>query len=261
MTTVLVESAGRSHSAVVGRCEEVATVLAGLVCAPGPAVYAPGPLDGPLKVKDRRDRSTVTLDAPVRRYDGSLVVVDPGLAPTAAARPDTVAVATTPDDRDVLRTALARTLPGVELTDRVSTDAVGTTLLGDLRRAVVLGLVVAALLGGFGAAVSAVGSVLDRGRAFAALVATGTPTGLLRRALWGEVLLPVCAVTLVACGAGYAVGLGLLSVTPGVPSDAHPPPTPWLAAPALAGPAVALAAALAGGAALRRVDPVEQHGE
>ncbi|MEU4807353.1 FtsX-like permease family protein [Actinosynnema sp. NPDC023587] len=264
MTTVLVRSGGRSHTAVVGRCAEVATVLSGLVCASGPAVYAPYPLDGALQVADRRDRSTVDLapDVPVRAYGGSsLVVVDPEVAPSPAARPDTVAVATTPENRDVLRTSLARALPGVALTDRGATDSIGSTLLGDVRRAVLIGLVIAALLGAAGASVSAVGSVLDRGRTFAALVATGTPTRLLRRALWAEVLLPVGAVTLAACGAGVAVGVGLLSATPGLPAGGHPLPTPWLAAPVVAGFAVALVGAAAGGSALRRVDSTGHHGE
>ncbi|RKT53746.1 FtsX-like permease family protein [Saccharothrix australiensis] len=263
MTTALVVSGGRAHQAVVGRCAEVATVLAGLVCAPGPAVYAPGPLEGPARLHDRRDRSDVDLPpgVPVRPSGGPVAVVDPELAPSVAARPDTAVVRTTPENRDAVRTVLARVLPGIALLDRGSTDGLAVTVLGDLRRAVVVGLVLAASLGGVGASVAAAGSVLDRGRTFAALVAAGTSKRLLRRALCAEVLLPVCAVTLAACGAGVAVGIGLLSVTPGIPDGARAQVTPWLAVPVAAGAVVALAAAVTSGSVLRRVTAVEQPGE
>ncbi|MBW4717131.1 FtsX-like permease family protein [Saccharothrix obliqua] len=262
MTTALLVSRGRSHPAVVGRCADVATVLTGLVCAPGPAVYAPGPLEPGLRLHDRTDRSyaAVAPDAPVRRHGGGpLVVVDPELAPSLATRPNSVAVVTTPEDRDVRRTALARALPGVALTDRAGTDAVGVTLLGDLERVVLVGLAIAAALGAGGAAVAAVGSVLDRRRVLAALVAAGTPTRLLRRASRAEVVLPVCVLTLFACGAGVVVGVGLLSVTSGVPDGTAPVLTPWIAAPAVAGAVVALVAAVAAGWALRRVGITEHH--
>src|SRR5690606_39799438 len=47
------------------------------------------------------------------------------------------------------------------------------TLLGDLRRVTVIGLVAAVLLSGCSAAITTAGSVLDRRRTFGALMAAG----------------------------------------------------------------------------------------
>ncbi|MCS7477757.1 FtsX-like permease family protein [Umezawaea endophytica] len=258
MVTGLLTAGGRSNSALVGRCADVAKVLTGLTCAPGPAVYAPQPLDTsrPLRVAGSQGSAKVELPVGVEvraHRSASYVVVDPELVPTVAARPNSVAVLTTPENRDTVHTALVRAIPGVSLQDGERADAVGATILEDLRRAVVIGLVIAALLGGSGAAVSAVGSVIDRRRTFSALVVAGTPVPLLRRVLRREVVLPVFASTLLACGAGFGVGLGLLSVTPGLPHDLDTPLTPWIAAPAAAGLLVSLIAATACGVALRGV--------
>ncbi|PRY39456.1 hypothetical protein CLV43_10739 [Umezawaea tangerina] len=262
LTYGLLAAGGRSQPALVGRCEDVTRVLTGLSCAPGPAVYLPQPLDGPLRITSRQAaaRTELPSDVEVRPYPGgSYAVVDPELAPALAARPTSVAVLTTPGDREVLHTALVRAFPGVALEDGETADVLGSTVLDDLRRAVLLGLAFAVLLGGSGAAVSAVGSVVDRRRAFGALLATGTPLRLLRAALRREVVLPVVTATLAACAAGTGVGLGLLSITPGIPHHSGTPMTPWILAPVAAGSLVALVAATACGLALRGVTPTTDY--
>jgi hypothetical protein len=260
LVTGLLDAGGRSHPALIGRCADVAKVLGGLVCGSGPAVYAPEPLDGGRapRVASRQVRTKADLppDAEVRPYRGGFyVVVDPVLAPTVAARPNSVAVLTTPENRDAVHTTLVKVLPGVSLQDAEGADTLGATVLDDLRRAVLIGLVIAALLGGSGAAVSAAGSVIDRWRTFSALMAAGTPVRLLRTVLRREVVLPVFAATLAAGGAGLGVGLGLLSVTPGIADRLGTPLTPWIAAPVGAGLFVSLAAAVACGVALRGITP------
>ena len=117
------------------------------------------------------------------------------------------------------------------------------------------GLSIAAVLGGIGAAVAAAGSVIDRRRTFGALIAAGTPIRVLGHALRREVVLPVFAVTIAACGSGIAVGIGLLTLARGLVGRGEMPITPWVLAPVAVGLVVALVAALACGPVLRGISP------
>lgn len=246
---------------VVGQCADVAKVLTGLNCQPGPAVYAQGPLQGnEFESGGRRDEVTATLPAQyeTRPFEGSgrvSAVIDRDLLPSLGGVVSMVGVPTTPENRDAVHTALIGTLPGVRLVDGEQRGLYGDTLMADLRRATVIGLSIAAVLGGIGAAVAAAGSVIDRRRTFGALIAAGTPIRVLGHALRREVMLPVFAVTLAACGAGIVVGLGLLTLARGLVGHGEMPITPWVVAPVGVGVVVALVAALACGPVLRGISP------
>ncbi|ANZ37778.1 hypothetical protein BBK82_18640 [Lentzea guizhouensis] len=251
---------GYSYYVVVGRCAEVATVLTGLDCRPGPAVYSHEKLredqfrtTGPDEV-----RLTLPEQYEVREFDGAgrvQAVIDPEVLPSLAGRVSMVGVPTTAENREVVHTALIGTLPGVRLVDGEQRGLHGDTLMADLRRATVIGLSIAAVLGGIGAAVAAAGSVIDRRRTFGALIAAGTPIRVLSHALRREVVLPVFAVTVAACGAGIVVGLGLLTLARGLVGHGEMPLTPWVVAPVGVGVVVALVAALACGPVLRGISP------
>ncbi len=246
---------------LVGKCAEVATVLSGLNCAPGPAVYAYEKLrENHFRTTGTGDEVTATLPEQyeVRKFDGPgrvQAVIDPEVLPSLAGRVSVVGVPTTADNREVVHTALIGTLPGVRLVDGEQRGLFGDTLMADLQRATVIGLSIAAVLGGIGAAVSAAGSVIDRRRTFGALIATGTPIRVLAHALRREVMLPVFAVTIGACGAGIVVGLGLLTLGRGLVGHGEMPLTPWVLAPVGVGLVVALVAALACGPVLRGISP------
>ncbi|MDX8142771.1 FtsX-like permease family protein [Lentzea sp. BCCO 10_0061] len=245
---------------VVGDCADVAKVLTGLHCQAGPAVYAPGPLQGNEFRSSDKDTLTAQLPAryETRPFEGSgrvSAVIDRGLLPSLASEVSMVGVPTTPENRDAVHTALIGTLPGVRLVDGEQRDLFGDTLLADLQRATIIGLSIAAVLGGIGAAVAAAGSVIDRRRTFGALIAAGTPIRVLAHALRREVMLPVFAVTIAACGAGIVVGLGLLTLARGLVGHGEMPITPWVIAPVGVGIVVALVAALACGPVLRGISP------
>ncbi|NKE58138.1 FtsX-like permease family protein [Lentzea sp. PSKA42] len=246
---------------IVGRCADVAELLTGLTCRPGPAVYASAPLQGDV-FESMGPHDSVTAKLPAqyetRPFEGTSrvqVVVDADLLPTMAGKVSMVGVPTTPENRDAVHTALIGTLPGVRLVDGELRELWGSTLMDDLQRATVIGLSIAAVLGGIGAAVSAAGSVIDRRRTFGALIAAGTPIRVLGHALRREVMLPVFAVTLAACGAGIVVGLGLLTLARGLVGHGEMPITPWVVAPVGVGLVVALVAALACGPVLRGISP------
>ncbi|GGU65588.1 FtsX-like permease family protein [Lentzea flava] len=246
---------------IVGRCADVAKVLNGLSCRPGPAVYAYSKLTGDVfKSTGQKDQVTATLPAQyeTRPFTGSgriSAVIDPELLPGTEGKVSMVGVPTTPENRDAVHTALIGTLPGVRLVDGEQRELYGDTLMEDLQRATIIGLSIAAVLGGIGAAVAAAGSVIDRRRTFGALIAAGTPIRVLRHALRREVTLPVFAVTIAACGAGIAVGLGLLVLARGLVGHGEMPLTPWVVAPVAVGVVVALVAALACGPVLRGISP------
>ncbi|MFD9699007.1 FtsX-like permease family protein [Lentzea sp. NPDC059081] len=245
----------RGTYVVVGHCEDVAKVLPGLNCRPGPAVYASEPLPG-TKFESDKVEATLPDRYETRPFAGNGqvgVVIDRDLLPTTSGEVSLVAVPTTPENRELVHTAMVGTLPGARLVD--SEQLYGDTLMADLERATVIGLSIAAVLGGIGAAVAAAGSVIDRRRTFGALIAAGTPIRVLGHALRREVMLPVFAVTLAACGAGLVIGLGLLSLARGIVGHGDMPITPWVLAPVGVGVVVALVAALACGPVLRGISP------
>ena len=222
---------------IVGKCAEVAKVLTGLTCQPGPAVYATNPLHGnEFRSTGPHDVVTATLPAqyetrPFSPHGRISVVVDTELLPSLAGKASMVGVQTTPENRDAVHTALVGTLPGVRLVDGEQRDLWGDTLMADLERATIIGLSIAAILGGIGAAVAAAGSVIDRRRTFGALIAAGTPIRVLGHALRREVMLPVFAVTLAACATGVVVGLGLLTIARELVGHGEMPITPWVTRP------------------------------
>jgi hypothetical protein len=247
---------------LVGKCADVAKVLNGLSCKPGPAVYAYSKLQGDQFKSGSASKGTVTAKLPAeyetRPFGGSgriSAVIDPELLPGVEGNVTMVGVPTTAENRDAVHTALIGTLPGVRLVDGEQRELYGDTLMEDLERATIIGLSIAAVLGGIGAAVAAAGSVIDRRRTFGALIAGGTPIRVLGHALRREVMLPVFAVTIAACGAGIVVGLGLLTLARGLVGHGEMPLTPWVLAPIGAGMVVALVAALACGPVLRGISP------
>lgn len=255
------EEGHRGYSVIVGECAEVAKVLNGLSCQPGPAVYAPEKLrydrfkawepDGEVITKMPADYETRPFSANSRVQ----AVIDPALLPAVQGKMSLVGVPTTPENREAVHTALVGTIPGVQLVDGEQRGLYGDTLMEDLQRATIIGLSIAAVLGGIGAAVAAAGSVIDRRRTFGALIAAGTPVRVLGHALRREMMLPVFAVTIAACGAGIVVGVGLLTLARGLVGRGEMPITPWVLAPVAVGMVVALVAALACGPVLRGISP------
>ncbi|WP_394615488.1 FtsX-like permease family protein [Lentzea sp. JNUCC 0626] len=246
---------------LVGKCKEVALLMNGLKCGEGPAVYAPAKLqwshfrgssrDGEVKAELPAQYETRPFTPAGYRYEA---VIDPELLPALQGRVSLVGVPTTPDNREAVHTAFMRALPGAPLTE-LARGVRGDTLTEDLERATIIGLSIAGVLGGIGAAVAAAGSVIDRRRTFGALIAAGTPIRVLAHALRREVVLPVLAATIAACAAGIVMGLGLLALARGLMGGQDLPLTPWVVAPIAVGLVVALVAALACGPVLRGISP------
>jgi hypothetical protein len=255
---------GNSTQVLIAPCREASKVLAALpdgICEAAPMIYAPeGQVDRlkggariTLDTRDSAEPPAVPPNLPVRAYlpysGRSYVFVDPALIPGLTAAPTSVAVVTTAADRATVQNALLRSFPGAAVVSNRKVDLESTVLSEDLLRATVIGLAIATALGAVSAAVATAGSVIDRGRTFAALVAAGTPVRVLTSALRAEVVLPVLLATAGAGIAGAAVGAGLTAVVTGDGAEF----TPWLTAPIALGLVVALVAAAACGPVLRRV--------
>ena len=150
-----------------------------------------------------------------------------------------VLVTSTPDNVEVVRTALARSADGRQVGSVTAQLVAQETLLGDLRRVTVIGLVAAVLLSGCSAAITTAGSVLDRRRTFGALMAAGTPVRTLSKALRTEAAMPALVATIGAGAVGVVIGIGLL-----YPITTAPPViTPWVLAPVVLGIVTAVIAA------------------
>ncbi len=257
---------------LIAPCREAAEVLAALadgICASAPMVYAPewqvdrlkGGARMTLDTRDPASSLAVPPNLPVRVYQvtsgRSYVFIDPALIPGLTAAPSSVAVVTEPGNRAVVQNALLRAFPGAAVVSNRKVDLEGDALGEDLVRATVIGLVIATTLGAVSATLAAAGSVVDRRRTFAALVAAGAPVRVLTRALRTEVVLPVLLATAVAGAAGAAVGAGLTTITRGEQVVF----TPWLAAPIALGLVVALVAAASCGPVLRKVTAVSRSDE
>ncbi|UJW34110.1 ABC transporter permease [Saccharothrix sp. AJ9571] len=176
--------------------------------------------------------------------------VDPSAVP-AGMQPQnyTIAVPTTPETREVVRTALVGAATGEQVNSRELVLGNQQTELGDLRRVTVIGLVAAGVLAGCSAAIATAGSVMDRRRTFGALIAAGTPVRTLARALRMEAALPALVATIGAGVVGAVVGLGLF----GLVDDGPVVLSPWILAPVVLGAGVAVLAASVCTPALNRV--------
>lgn len=132
----------------------------------------------------------------------------------------------------------------------------GSDVYASAMALVTLTLFVGGIVAALGLLVGAVESVLTRRRTLAALVAAGTPRGVLRRAVLLEVLLPLTPAAVVATAAGALAARGLTGTTIGIggtviaPDGAVVPPTvvkvpvPWVELGTVAALAIALTALL-----------------
>ncbi|WP_199428965.1 FtsX-like permease family protein [Qaidamihabitans albus] len=261
---LLVDRQGTAESALVLDCTSAGQLLRldmGGACAGTPGVYN----DYPIEL----DHVTVTGAAdprqpgepfaadtpmrPIRTTSPDVVgtpIIDPAVLPAGVApETATVAVPTTPANREVVRTALAGAANGAQVQSREMRLADQQTQLSDLRRVTVIGLVAAAVLAGCSAAIAAAGSVLDRRRTFGALIAAGTPVRVLARALRTEAAMPALVATVGAGVAGVLVGIGLFSLF----ERGAVVLSPWILAPVALGALVAVLAASVCRPALNRV--------
>nr|WP_208407157.1 FtsX-like permease family protein [Amycolatopsis granulosa] len=226
----------------------------------GPGVYSTSPIDlGAFGVAGSHYDPAVPFapGVPVKPLvpEGDAqslpVLIDPSLMP-AGVKPQYahVAVDTTPADHEVVRTALIAAA-GAESVSTADLDV--DHALDDLRRVAIIGVTVAALLAGCSAAITTAGSVMDRRRTFGALMAAGTSTRVLSRALRMEAALPALVATIGSGVLGMVAGLGLFSAALSDGSNATPVLTPWLAAPVVLGIVVAVLASSVCTPALNRV--------
>lgn len=229
-------------------------------CSRQPGVWSTVPLSGTLTATSygptgaqQASLPEGTQVHPAQAADTDVsgtAVVSPSLVPERlTASETTVLVPTTPDNREVVRTALVGASGGAQVESRELLLHDQQTQLGDLRRVTVIGLLSATGLAGASAAISAAGAVLDRRRTFGSLMAAGTPLRVLARALRTEAALPALVATVGAGTGGVFVGLALLGLIEGT----VPTLTPWVLAPVALGMLVALLAASASAPALRRV--------
>jgi hypothetical protein len=255
-------SADGTHlNAKVLPCADASKVLGAQFtgCGTGPAIYVPSATAVDVNrlkfepyTRERSEPMALPKGVSVREYQPNGwygVVIDPAVFPSLDANSGgTIAVATTAANKDVVHTMVIRNLPGVYVYSNEGYDSRGDTLAGDLRRATLIGLIIATVLGGVSAGVAAAGSVVDRRRTFGALIAAGTPVRVLTRALRQEAMLPALIATVGAGVAGVLVGSGLLTLIKGELDL-----SPWVFTPIVLGLVVALMAAAACGPVLRKV--------
>ncbi|MDQ0378301.1 FtsX-like permease family protein [Amycolatopsis thermophila] len=263
MPEVILKSVnGSSYPGVVVSCTDAVQLFRVQASCDGPGVYHTNDLElGGFQVAGSYDAPGVpfapgTAVKPVFRTDDDGYVpllVDPAVLP-AGITPEygRVAVDTTPADAEVVRTALVGAAGGERVFSRDVYLTEQRNQLDDLRRVTVIGVTVAAVLAGCSAAIATAGSVMDRRRTFGALMAAGTPTRVLSRALRMEAALPALVATIGSGVLGMIAGLGLFSIIQ-ESRDAPAVISPWLAAPVVLGLAVAVLAASACTPALNRV--------
>lgn len=255
-------SDGTRLNAKVLPCADAGRVLGAqfTACGTGPAIYVPSAtavdvnrLKFEAYTQEQSEPMALPKGVSVREYQPTGgwygVLIDPAVFPSLqASSGGTIAVATNAANKEIVHTMVVRNLPGVYVYSNEGYDARGDTLAGDLRRATLIGLIIATVLGGVSAGVAAAGSVVDRRRTFGALIAAGTPVNVLTRALRQEAMLPALIATVGAGVAGVLVGSGLLTLIKGELELSL-----WVATPIVLGLVVALMAAAACGPVLRKV--------
>ncbi|WP_435060964.1 FtsX-like permease family protein [Amycolatopsis thermoflava] len=253
---------GSSYQGVVVSCADAVKVFRVQATCDGPGIYSTHHLElGGFRVSGAYDAPGVpfapgTDVKPVAQTDddGYLpLLIDPAVVPAGiTSEYSRVAVDTTPADREMVRTAMVGAAGGESVFSRELYLGDQRNQLGDLRRVTVIGVTVAAILAGCSAAIATAGSVMDRRRTFGALMAAGTPTRVLARALRMEAALPALVATIGSGVLGMIAGLGLFSIIR-ESRDASAVISPWLVAPVVLGFAVAVLAASVCTPALNRV--------
>lgn len=227
-------------------------------CEGPPAVHVPdGQPTSELTVTpstggaDRPSATPVPPGTPVVSEPGlDTVLVDPRAMPAVEGSERTTLSVLPPTgaDRSTVRTAMARTIPGADIESIESRSVAGDVQTGDLHRITVIGLSIASVLAAGSAAITAAGSVIDRRRTLGALIAAGTQSRVLVRALHVEAALPALVAAGIATAGGTGVSLGLLNVL-----DQNTTLTPAILAPIVLGLLVAALAASASGLMLRKI--------
>lgn len=250
-------------SALVMDCASANRLLRydmGEACSQAPGIYNPlsadlevsgveAQADGPrLPIDD--DVPVLGIDVPAEAVTLT-AIVDPAVLPAGTVlETATVAVPTTPDNEEVVRTALAGAAHGIQIQSRDDRLTGQRMQLADLQRVTVIGLVAAAVLSGCSAAIATAGSVLDRRRALGALVAAGTPVRMLAQAMRMEAAAPAMVAALMAGGAGVGVAAGFYRL---LEENRTIVLTPWILAPVVLGAGAAVLAAAVCRPALNRV--------
>ncbi|OXM74640.1 MULTISPECIES: FtsX-like permease family protein [Amycolatopsis] len=253
---------GSSYSGVVVSCADGIKLYRLSATCTGPGIYSTHELDlGGFQVSGTYEAPGVpfapgtTVKPMVQTDDDGYapVLIDPAVMPAGiVSEYARIAVDTTPADREMVRTALVGAAGGESVYSRELYLDEQRSQLDDLRRVTVIGVTVAAILAGCSAAIATAGSVMDRRRTFGALMAAGTPTRLLARALRMEAALPALVATIGSGVLGMIAGLGLFSIIQ-ESRAASAVISPWLAAPVVLGFAVAVLAASVCTPALNRV--------
>ncbi|MCX2729819.1 ABC transporter permease [Saccharopolyspora sp. NFXS83] len=177
-------------------------------------------------------------------------IIDPGAVPALAGSQQATLTVLPPTeaDRATVRTAMARVVPGADIESIESRSVASEVMTGDLHRITVIGLSIASVLAAGSAAITAAGAVIDRRRTLGALIAAGTQSRVLVRALHVEAALPALVAAGMATAAGAGVGLGLLNAL-----QQSTTLTPSILAPIVLGLLVAALAATASGLMLRKI--------
>ncbi|OQO90644.1 permease [Saccharomonospora piscinae] len=263
---VSIETSGWQGSALVADCETAGRLLSvtmAVSCADAPGLSSEDTVDldgatvAPGAGEDGGPKKPLPSDLPVHQ----LTTEDSGLRVPTVLHPDvlpeavvpeygTVAVPTTPQNAEQVRTALAASANGLSIESVATQLADQQSQLDDLRRVTVIGLVVATLLSGCSAAITAAGSVMDRRRTFGSLMAAGTPVRVLGRALRTEAAMPALVATVGAGAVGVFIGTALFQAVTGAETIII---SPWALAPVVLGIGTAVIAASVCTPALRRV--------
>ncbi|MFI5607654.1 FtsX-like permease family protein [Amycolatopsis sp. NPDC051903] len=262
----LVQGSGDQRSyqrALVMSCTDAARLtrlgITAADCKPGAGLYAPYELNpaeyhvvgDPQPNDPGKPLGAVPVGTFTMGHDvSSSYLLDPSALPAGVqVGAATVIAPTTPQNREIVRTALASAAAGAEIGSREQYLYNQQTQLADLRRVTVIGLVAAGILAGCSAAVATAGSIMDRRKTFGALIAAGTPVKVLARALRMETALPALVATIGAGVIGVLVGIGLFSTA----DEGSVAFSPWIFAPVVLGIGVALLGASVCTPALRRV--------
>ncbi|WHT20611.1 ABC transporter permease [Crossiella sp. CA-258035] len=221
------------------------------------AKLPPGPLQFASYSSKGESRTPLPARPVVHQMAGStdkadrIMLIDPEVIPSGAQLNGyTLTVQTSPANAELVRTLLIEQVPGGRVGSLEAQQGRDGMQVADMRRIAMIGLIIAGLLGGISAAITAAGAVVDRRRTLAALIAAGTPVRVLARALRTEAALPSLVATLGAGIAGLVVGAGLMTIA-GAPLTLNL----WLVTPLVVGFGVAVVAASACGPLLRRISP------
>lgn len=209
----------------LGSCKELARALVIDSCGEGPVLARdPGAWSAGQEFGLLRDDGTADVAVRLTEPPGTFtlssnawrapnLIIDPSAWTEPAAEPGNtnlnqgmVVIPPPGEPLEVTRSRVIEAAPTTTVLTPTEEEDAGNAEIAEIRQLVYIGIFTSFVISGATGVISVAGSLLARRVPFSLLRLTGCPTGVLRRALFTEALLPLLLMSVLSVGTGLLCG-------------------------------------------------------